>query len=74
MVALLPEKHEDDPLDTEAEISIAQEYSRIDENFNREVSPVPKHMKIFKVPTFTSPANKIKLIEMSSGMDANRVT
>lgn len=74
MVALLTDKHEDDPMDTEAEISIAQEYSRIDENFNRDVSPVPKHMKISKAPTFTSPANKIKLIEISSGMDANKIT
>ncbi len=52
-------------MDTEAEISIAQEYSRIID----PTSPTKKlENKIFGAPTFTSPANKINTVEVNTGV------
>jgi hypothetical protein len=56
---------ENDPMDTEAEISIAQEYSRVVD----PASPTKKlASKVFAAPTFTSPANKINPVEMNPGV------
>ena len=51
-------------MDTEAEISIAQEYSRIFEKSVQEVSPLLRQQsKVFLPPSFTSPVNTMALIE-----------
>jgi hypothetical protein len=56
---------ENDPMDTEAEISIAQEYSRVLD----ASSPTKKlASKNFAPPTFTSPANKINTVEINPGV------
>jgi hypothetical protein len=62
---IIPDKSENDPMDTEAEISIAQEYSRVVD----PSSPTKKlTSKIFAAPTFTSPANKINTVEINPGV------
>jgi hypothetical protein len=62
---ILSDKSENDPIDTEADISIAQEYSRV-----IDLSSPKKKLdsKVFGAPEFTSPANKINTVEINPGV------